>query len=333
MLQHGKGLINTGLFHCGLINDELNDTQNGSFEFFSMPNSKIKKIFWAISPITAWKFFRVFRHSGERSMLIANGEFFPFLLFLILILKLHRIRVLVAWHDVCPHVFNKFDYFMNILSYMNVRLAGEVLVHNVNFMKENKIKKVKRHFSELPPPDWYMKDKYAGNNKSCNLVGNALKDTILFIGRIEKYKGVETLIDAANLDNSINLLIIGLGNPKYITFLKESVSPDANVTIKNVWLNESEFRMTVKSVKCLLLPYIEATQSLLPLIAASEGTPIIVRRDIKISQQVVELGGQEFSDAKELVEILKLKLRATPLDPHATQIKFNANLKNIITYD
>jgi glycosyltransferase involved in cell wall biosynthesis len=94
----------------------------------------------------------------------------------------------------------------------------------------------------------------------------------LFIGRIKKYKGLNTLIKAwEELDQSqIKLLIAGEGR------IPKKAKKQKNILTVNKWLNNNEIHQLVANASFLVLPYIEASQSGILKIAAAYNVPCLV---------------------------------------------------------
>ncbi|MDE5789713.1 MAG: glycosyltransferase family 4 protein [Muribaculaceae bacterium] len=100
---------------------------------------------------------------------------------------------------------------------------------------------------------------------------NNVKDYILFFGRIEKYKGVELLIEAfkmANLPTNVNLVIAGKGD--IYTNLE-----DERIIWINRYVDDTEIASLYHNAKVVVYPYISSTQSGVLSIASFFGTPII----------------------------------------------------------
>jgi glycosyltransferase involved in cell wall biosynthesis len=86
--------------------------------------------------------------------------------------------------------------------------------------------------------------------------------TLLYVGRIRKYKGIDNLIAAFKLlpdHYSVKLLIAGEGKFHY--------ELPKNCLLVNRWLNEREIKHLIESAEVVIFPYTEASQSgLLPIV-------------------------------------------------------------------
>jgi glycosyltransferase involved in cell wall biosynthesis len=107
---------------------------------------------------------------------------------------------------------------------------------------------------------------------------------ILFFGQIDKYKGVETLIDAAALlikkDPSVVLMIAGKpkGRLDYVLKLKEHIAkvlPEENVRLRFQFIPVDEVETYFAAADCLALPYKRIFQSGVIFLAYRFGLPII----------------------------------------------------------
>lgn len=95
--------------------------------------------------------------------------------------------------------------------------------------------------------------------------------SVLFVGRIRKYKGLDLLAKAWPMvsNNKKFLTIAGKGADS--TKLRE-----AGARIVDKWLSNSEIEDLVRGSKLVVLPYIEASQSGVIAIAHSLSTPVVV---------------------------------------------------------
>jgi glycosyltransferase involved in cell wall biosynthesis len=95
--------------------------------------------------------------------------------------------------------------------------------------------------------------------------------SVLFIGRIRKYKGLELLAKAwplvVNPDKSLTVA----GDGDIPLELEES-----GAKIVNRWLSNSEIEELIRSSRIVVLPYTEASQSGVVAIAHSLSTPVVI---------------------------------------------------------
>ncbi|MBN1657073.1 MAG: glycosyltransferase family 4 protein [Anaerolineae bacterium] len=112
---------------------------------------------------------------------------------------------------------------------------------------------------------------------------------VLFMGRLEAYKGVEVLIDAARqLDGTegetLDVVIAGQGA------IAPSAEPSmpSNVRLRNRHIGDEEAIDLFSRCSLVVLPYIEASQSAIPAAAYYFCKPVIVTRTGALSEYVVE---------------------------------------------
>jgi len=95
--------------------------------------------------------------------------------------------------------------------------------------------------------------------------------SVLFVGRIKKYKGLDLLAKAWPLVSNPKKSLTVAGKGAYSSRLHEV---GANIIDK--WLSNSEIEDLIRSSKLVVLPYIEASQSGVIAIAHSLSTPVVV---------------------------------------------------------
>jgi glycosyltransferase involved in cell wall biosynthesis len=117
--------------------------------------------------------------------------------------------------------------------------------------------------------------------------GNAA-GRLLFMGRIQAYKGLPLLIDT--------LEYLGVGGLKFeLTVMGEGsvgVEParltNLSATVVNRWLTAAEIAEALDSHDVIILPYLEASQSGIVAMAHGRGVPVIVTPVGGLQEQVVD---------------------------------------------
>jgi glycosyltransferase involved in cell wall biosynthesis len=107
---------------------------------------------------------------------------------------------------------------------------------------------------------------------------NEDQNTILFFGRIWKYKGLDVLIDAANLlikeNPKLKFIIAGFGED--IKYYQQKVKFNENITFVNRRIPNEEVGPLFEKAMMVVLPYREATQSGVIPIAYAYSKPVVV---------------------------------------------------------
>ena len=108
-----------------------------------------------------------------------------------------------------------------------------------------------------------------------------VEKTVLFVGRIKKYKGIPTLLSAwQGLDhNGYTLRICGEGNLPQVNSLE-------GLEINNRWLTEIELHSEISRAEIIVFPYLEASQSGLIPMAISKGKKIVVTPVGGLTEQI-----------------------------------------------
>ncbi len=102
------------------------------------------------------------------------------------------------------------------------------------------------------------------------------RNKILFFGRIEKYKGIEVLVEAfriaksSNSELSLDILGYGLLDSK----IKSEIAK-LNINLRNEWINDDELQQIFANYGVMVIPYLSATQSGVAITAMANGLPSI----------------------------------------------------------
>lgn len=116
-------------------------------------------------------------------------------------------------------------------------------------------------------------------------------DYALFVGRIQRYKGIDILLEAyasLSADTALPLVIAGEGEFSAEESALLSGLSARQVVVVNRWLSDTELASLVASARFVVLPYTTATQSGVIPLASSFGIPSIASDAGGIAEQVVD---------------------------------------------
>jgi len=103
----------------------------------------------------------------------------------------------------------------------------------------------------------------------------AREDMVLLFGRLEAYKGVEVLVDAAAyLPAGMKVVIAGPGSVELGVRKKIEAAPE-RFELHERFLSDAEVANFFQRASVMALPYLEVTQSQLHVIAADFGVPTV----------------------------------------------------------
>jgi glycosyltransferase involved in cell wall biosynthesis len=114
---------------------------------------------------------------------------------------------------------------------------------------------------------------------------------LLFVGRIQRYKGVGTLLEAyGSIATGIRapLVIAGAGSLTPDEMRRIADLGDGSVTVVNRWLSDTEIASLVAAARFVVLPYTSATQSGVIPLASAFGVPAIASDAGGLVEQVVD---------------------------------------------
>ena len=114
---------------------------------------------------------------------------------------------------------------------------------------------------------------------------------LLFIGRIRRYKGIDTLLEAYRLldvADAAPLVIAGDGEFSDRERRLVDALSDRELVVVNRWLSAEEIAALVASARFVVLPYTSATQSGVIPLASAFGVPAIASAAGGLAEQVVD---------------------------------------------
>jgi glycosyltransferase involved in cell wall biosynthesis len=194
----------------------------------------------------------------------------------LLFVKLYLKNFIVNVHDVSTHpgfkdfhglVAQKITYaFYKKRVCVMSNTQSEVFKHRFGFYPS---------VFRLPIINYYSENK----NESCQISNDKIKTTkFFFFGSILPYKGIEILLDSAEiLENKgieFNLEIYGklLYNRE---FLKARINELKNVKLKDKYIDYKEVNSVYMNNDIIIIPYIHVSQCGPLLIAYNENIPVI----------------------------------------------------------
>jgi glycosyltransferase involved in cell wall biosynthesis len=223
----------------------------------------------------------------------------PFDWFVDICASFFKSKKLFMIHDAEPHLGEKWPTKKSI--YWRIRRANQIIVFS-NHIKE-KISgincKVPIEVYSLPTTLYQtLDDSHIGQD-----ILQISQDFILFIGRIQKYKGVDYLIDAHQSFHQDKLLVIaGSGDLKF--------TGKKNISLINRWLNSNEILFLIKHARIVVFPYLEASQSGLLPIAIQSCKPVLISNLPGLVEQANDHTFLEITPVADVPELSKGITRA-----------------------
>ena len=197
--------------------------------------------------------------------------------------SLNKFPIITTKHDTNPHPGSRvFDQILSKHIYFkysdSIIVHGEKAKEDINTNKECFV---------IPHGDYsfflnYIDQKITEEN------------TILFFGRIEKYKGLEYLIQSMPIIKKeiphSKLIIAGSGNfAEYNNYIDDF----GDIELHNRYIKDEEVPLFFQRAKIVVLPYIEGTQTGIIPIAYAFKKPVVVT-NVGSIPEVVEEGKTGF---------------------------------------
>ena len=199
-----------------------------------------------------------------------------------LLKKYPEVKLMYTLHDPTPHLEKKGKWFVRVIADRSNKRV-------IKLAQKNKKRLFIHIHSKLIVPE-YLKNTCsvvvhqhplpAINNsiKTIKRRGNSIR--IGFLGQIHEYKGIDILFNAFKLLEE-NIEHDMLDKVEIVVAGSGSLDKDKwealrfRITLKNYFLKDEEFISIMNSCDCIVLPYIEATQSGVAAMANSLNKPII----------------------------------------------------------
>ena len=230
-----------------------------------------------LNPLLAWRVWGDIRRIQPDVVHLLTGEGYPWALLWAAWAQRQEIPFIVTVHDPERHP----GY--NLWEILNARLRRFVLGRATGVHVHSP------RFTELITAQGFRSDnifviphgslaqrflKYRSNAAGGDQAAGG-KPLALFFGRLEAYKGLDLLAEAAFLLNgSIRFAIAGPGHlpPQLEASFRKH--PDL-FELHNRYLDDDEVAALFQRAAVCVLPYLQATQSSVPLISAAFGVPVV----------------------------------------------------------
>jgi glycosyltransferase involved in cell wall biosynthesis len=134
----------------------------------------------------------------------------------------------------------------------------------------------------IPHPIFSFYDRFTKTS-----VAHRPARSILFFGRITRYKGLDVLVEAFRIAQAkrpeLRLNIVGEGD---LEPYRHSISGIDNVIVTNRWIDDAEVPAIFQAADIVVVPYTSASQSGVIALAASFRRPVIATRVGAIPEQI-----------------------------------------------
>jgi len=224
---------------------------------------------------------------------IFSGEGYPWAIIVSYLLMKSNVPFLITIHDPNPHYRDFLGGINNWLRIFSIKKASLIHVHSKNAKTLMEKKGIPASKIKIIPHGIFKEifEKYL--NQAEIMDNNKLKkDGILFFGRIERYKGLDIYLKAAQiLGDKFTYIIAGPGNfsKKEKRLLKKLARERCKII--NRYLENYEIPGLFKRSLVTVLPYRDASQSSIPFISAMLGVPTVASAVGGFLEDIPEVNG------------------------------------------
>ncbi len=196
-----------------------------------------------------------------------------------------KVKLFSHIHDVIPHAETKNYAFIDLFQSWQIYQSDLLVVYG-NTLKQILISRFKvdpeKVLVTLHGVNRIDDSKYTKNS-------NRLIKYVTLTGRLDKYKGIDLFLDAAqyfqNDYEGVEFVLAGRGD---LTEYQERIKSLTNLTVINRFLSNDEVDDLMIQSFAVVLPYIDASQSGVIPISYYNGCPVIVSNVGGLPEAVTE---------------------------------------------
>lgn len=182
----------------------------------------------------------------------------------IMYLKLHRIKYSHAINDVIPHEGDPHAKINGMINGLTAKLADRIILRSSDGLN-NAEKRYPKYKNKLHKVDlWYSFPQY------CPPKGN----TILFFGRMNRYKGIDCLLELVKKTPDLQYIVAGKADDS-VGDTVEELRKMSNVKLDEGVIPYDKMHDYFYNARCTILPYETATQSGVVLDAYKHSRPAV----------------------------------------------------------
>jgi glycosyltransferase involved in cell wall biosynthesis len=239
-----------------------------------------------MNPFGALKVWQKILAVEPKVVHLFNGEGYPWAVLWSLLAEAHKVPFLVTVHDPEPHPKNLYETASARLRYWVLKRAAGVHVHGENLVPLLARYGVPKERVQVIPHG-SLASRYTKHVRP----GILKEPLVLFFGRMEYYKGLDYLVEAAFiLRGQFRFAIAGPGRLPRRVARAIHANPDL-FELYNRYLDDHEVAHLFQRSAVCVLPYRQATQSGVPLIAAGFGVPVVATHLGALAEDVPRVGG------------------------------------------
>lgn len=195
--------------------------------------------------------------------------------------SIKRIKII---HDVQPHK-GEDSFFFRVLNWGDIHIA-DLWVVLTSLAKKQLVEDKKINADDICVIPHANFGGYA--NDDSIVLSDKILYKIAFIGRINKYKGVDVLLAAFErvLYSLPNLKLVIAGSGDCSEYMSSIEKMGDSIDLQNRWIADNEIPQIIEKVDFVVLPYSEATQSGVIPLAFAFGKSVIATNVGGIPEQV-----------------------------------------------
>ncbi|MBS3949878.1 MAG: glycosyltransferase family 4 protein [Peptococcaceae bacterium] len=237
---------------------------------FPTGRTRLEALRQFLNPLSAKRIWKELRMVDPEGIHLFNGEGYPWGCLFAYWAKRDDKPFIITIHDPEPHPGNIIELLNAHLRRVTMIKATRIHVHSTHFAGEIAKQGISKQQLHVIPHG-----SIAGRFTRYLTKEVAREPMVLFFGRLEAYKGLDTLVEAGlMLGGKPKVAIAGPGKlPSNL--LKVIHDQSAIFELHNRYLTDEDVARLFQRASVCILPYHQVTQSSVPLIAAAFGVPVV----------------------------------------------------------